>query len=653
MDDKTYELPESRSTRVPRRTNTRSPSTNPKATKLRKTAQDIFGDLTASESRVIDGVVTGEVAFCGPSDEDSDPANDPASAQQWTADRKIRSALIRWLCVERESSELLDPAGIHIHAARLSSDFGSNTTLDLSNLQIPFPLVLKCCRVECPINLTNAKIRALDLSGSWVCALWGDSLTSEGSVLLRDGFRADSAVHLVGAEVGGDLSCSGGTFLSIRASNAGQLSSPRPALNFPDEDENDALVADGIKVAGNVRLRHKFRAEGAVYLRGARIGGELTCSKGTFSNRGGTALDANGSEIGGVVHIGDYFVAVGEVSVRNAKIGGDLSCSKGSFSNPAGRALNAINSTIQGTVYMRNGFQAEGRVQFLRAQVGGDLVCSGASFRSGSRLSIAHATIKGSLFWRDVNSNDCEFSLVNASVGSLYDDEQSWQILSKLELDGFRYQRIGAGRTDADNRLRWLGLQSQFRSQPYQHLTKLLRDLGDTGGARKVLIGMETARHKAHKLGCCRRFFNWVWYKTTRYGYEPWQAWKPSLVIVVFGWLFFWAGYNPDQIPCGANWIPCGSLQAVLTPTDKDAYTEFVDHKSLPDSYTAFYSGVYSLDTFLPVVNLYQKDKWAPNPARGWFGWSLMFWRWFEILSGYVLAGFALAGFTNLGVRKE
>jgi hypothetical protein len=55
----------------------------------------------------------------------------------------------------------------------------------------------------------------------------------------------------------------------------------------------------------------------------------------------------------------------------------------------------------------------------------------------------------------------------------------------------------------------------------------------------------------------------------------------------------------------------------------------------------------------VPVVNLYEKDKWAPDSKASWFRVALMVWRWFEIISGYVLSGLALAGVTGLGIRKE
>ena len=77
-----------------------------------------------------------------------------------------------------------------------------------------------------------------------------DGVKVVGSVFLCQGFTAEGEVRLVGAQIGGDLGCDGGSF-----KNPG----------------DDALSADGAHVGGSVFLNQGFAADGAVRLPGAKI----------------------------------------------------------------------------------------------------------------------------------------------------------------------------------------------------------------------------------------------------------------------------------------------------------------------------------------------------------------------------------------------
>ena len=77
-----------------------------------------------------------------------------------------------------------------------------------------------------------------------------------------DGFSARGEVRLVTARIGGQLDCTGGTFMK------------------GPEDASSALCADGAKVKGAVIFRDGFRAEGEVHIVGADIGIDLDCSGG-------------------------------------------------------------------------------------------------------------------------------------------------------------------------------------------------------------------------------------------------------------------------------------------------------------------------------------------------------------------------------------
>jgi hypothetical protein len=84
-------------------------------------------------------------------------------------------------------------------------------------------------------------------------------------------------------------------------------------------------------------------------------------------------------------------------------------------------------------------------------------------------------------------------------VGAIWDDEPSWPGQGSLDLDGFVYGGFFGGPTDAPTRLRWLDRQGQFKPQPYRQLAKVLRELGDDEGAKRVLLEREGRARAAER----------------------------------------------------------------------------------------------------------------------------------------------------------
>src|SRR5215469_12957082 len=87
---------------------------------LEKLGRARFGYLSAAETKLLRAVQKGEWAYCGPSESDDDPHNDPSKADRdWGPTRQIRGDLLRWLCVERRVRDQVAPIGIWVHGAKL------------------------------------------------------------------------------------------------------------------------------------------------------------------------------------------------------------------------------------------------------------------------------------------------------------------------------------------------------------------------------------------------------------------------------------------------------------------------------------------------------------------------------------------------------
>jgi hypothetical protein len=115
----------------------------------------------------------------------------------------------------------------------------------------------------------------LNRAGPKRLALVADSLKVSGAILFRNGFTtAVGGISLIGADIAGNVDLSGA------------------ALNGTDTDDN-ALVADNLKVGHDALLRDGFTAAGAISLLGATITGDL---------------DFNGAELGGANEAGSALI---------------------------------------------------------------------------------------------------------------------------------------------------------------------------------------------------------------------------------------------------------------------------------------------------------------------------------------------------------
>ncbi|MEM1330614.1 MAG: hypothetical protein AAGG07_08650 [Planctomycetota bacterium] len=219
-------------------------------------------------------------------------------------DAVVNPAVVRWLLTNDAALEWVDAAGVRIIAARLSS------FLDLQNAVVERALV--CFRCVIPgISLMRARTRLLSFGGSLVTkarmrgdptpvAISADGLVCGGGALLTDGFRSEGAVRLLGADVKGDLTCSGGSFVNLAGC---------------------ALNCDGLKCSGYVFLRDGFRSEGGVRFLGADLKGDLACSGGSFVNPGGDALSCDGLVCKGTLFLRNTASFKGEVDLTRASVG--------------------------------------------------------------------------------------------------------------------------------------------------------------------------------------------------------------------------------------------------------------------------------------------------------------------------------------------
>ncbi len=665
------------------------------ATKLLELARQKFGTLTEAEQKFFKAVANGEVADYNAEVEEN---NNPANAAKWGPERVLKADRIAWLCIDLQASNLATHRGIQLKGVRIEGQ------PNLEYAKISFPLVFEKSSIPQGMNLRDAKIRELNLDSTHTGSIDGDGLTVDGGLFLSDGFEAQGEVRLIGATIRGDLDCEKARFINPKAdalSGRGLKVEGCVYLRSGFKAEGEvclegaivggnfdctngqfsnkgtvALLIDQARVDGSIFLRDGFKSMGEVYLVGATAGGSLNCGNGEFINEHGRSLTADGLTVERIVRFDDGFNAKGEVRLIGAKIGGFLTCINGKFINPRGKALVADMAEVKGSVMLRHGFIAEGEVSLIDAKIGTNLECDGGQFinAKGRALNADKVNIKGNVFLRNgfkaeglisfagavidgglvcvdtAKSKEMKLDLRSTKIGILGDEKGSWPENGKLFLHGFVYNNIDDNAPrDAKSRIDWLQRQASFRPQPYEQLAAVLRKSGDDAAAKKILIAKNKDKARLTKL----TWSEWWWYLVfgciIGYGYRPWRAAWIALVIVLLGWFFFWAGSRAD----------------VLTPAKKGAYVSDDSNKGwhLSEHYPTFFAPVYSLDVFVPLVDLHQASYWLPNANRDGqltlsenlklpiSGKVLCYYFWFEIIAGWVLTTLLVVGVTGL-VRK-
>jgi hypothetical protein len=559
-------------------------------------------------------------------------------------ERRVRAGLIRYLLLGGCDAE--DGARPHPKGVRLSGGW-IDGALDFQGCDTQLDLSLQHCQFPQKPSFQDAHLGGLYLRGSRCAAgLNLHRLDTETDVHLAKGFHCTGLTDLVGAKIGGQLSCAGGKF---------------------DGNDGKALNGTAMKVGADVFFSSGFQAIGDVNISAAQITGRLSCSGGRFSHNDNRPLVDHESQHRALT---GFSVSVGsDVFMRTEK-------------DAEGNAVRAC--------------QVSGLLDFRRARIGGDLRLHETKFDGA--VVLESARISEGLFWQGVEGAVDWLNLTEAKVGVLRDDVASWQRVKTYLLSGFTYDTIQSPMGIAE-RLDWLkrkaerrlpeemidhlraqpwreAEQSDFDPQPYSQLAKVLGAQGNRSGAARVLELRETKlRAAAQRRAMGRVDGEWrggvaslpatglaIWDFMFRwlfgYGHKPARA-----LIWVFGiWLFgLWlysnayaAGQmapNSDVIVSSPHWIAavaraeaCGGCVQPLTL--------WLDSPDAQD-YETFSAGLYALDLFVPLDALGQESTWAPSMVRG--GWGTFgYWARMPIqLMGWIITAVGAAVLTGLVGRKD
>jgi hypothetical protein len=380
--------------------------------------------------------------------------------------------------------------------------------------------------------------------------------------------------------------------------------------------------------------------------------------------------------------------AHGTISLGGSTIGGQVSCAKASLDSgvaAAGKPKRAFHAqgVATGESLFLSDIIARGTVDLSGAQIGGQLSCTGVDLdgQGGLALDGQHLRVTQGFFFRKLKSVKGRIDLTAANVGDLVDDVACWpQQRDQLILDGFTYNRI-EGPTAFADRSSWLEYgshwQGDFYPQPYIQLATVLRRMGHSGEARKVLKEREsllaTHLHSANRAAYQRALAGeptekgdagwiwlrmtgaWLWSELTRrvagYGYAPQFALYWSIAFVAasfFAYFFFWR--LGAMVPADAILLASPEWAAAVASNPKAPSHAW--HGPAATHYETFYSLTYALDVFLPIVDLGQQSTWGQTTAT-WWGWSARLYTWALQIAGWVVTTLDVAAVTGVIQRNQ
>jgi len=304
---------------------------------------------------------------------------------------------------------------------------------------------------------------------------------------------------------------------------------------------------------------------------------------------------------------GDVLLRLGHydsINFYRAEIDGDLDCSGGRFVGD--QPLSMVEATLKGDALFHQGFETGGLVDFRLARIAQSLSFNHARFigTGVNGLNAERATVAGAIYWVAIaRTPHTMLDLGNVHAGSLWDDAASWPAAGNLDLTGFVYGDISGGPADAESRLQWIHRQARSdwaQPQPYRQLAQILRENGAEEGATRVEVARENAVTQYGGLPLSDRIWRTALRVTIGYGYRPLRAVWWIMLFVMLGTALFGWGYRAR----------------LITPTEESAYESFCATGEPPSHYPPFSSFVYSLENFLPVVDLHQGTYWRPNPRH-------------------------------------
>lgn len=224
----------------------------------------------------------------------------------------------------------------------------------------------------------NVNLSGASLSNPDGCALDGNGLQVDGNLMLGTDkmtgrrFVVRGGIFLPSAQVASDLSLRGAHLVPASEGNANW------PLDDPYYESRTALIADRIRVDGNLDLDQRFSSRGMVRIVNGRIGGslrlieaEIDIADGRSAPYDNSALFLNGTEV-----VGDFDARgariTGEIRLLDLRVARSMSLDGAYLANPGDDVLAARGCVIGSNFECRDA-DIYGSVSMQGARIGANV----------------------------------------------------------------------------------------------------------------------------------------------------------------------------------------------------------------------------------------------------------------------------------------
>lgn len=237
--------------------------------------------------------------------------------------------------------------------------------------------------------------------------------------------------------------------------------------------------------------------------------------------------------------------------------------------------------------------------------------------------------------------------LRDATVGQLVMRSGNFPFKDGLNLHGFTFERF-----DGENHLAKQLVEAQdpalFSRDPYLQLERYYSNIGDEVEARKMYYqGRRDYRENAI-WPLLTKWRDW-WIKwLTGYGVKTWLLLVPICFFLIFGTVMFWSDDALQPRTTATSGTPSVTTETSTQPTETAAPATLPSEEQGSDSFEQklVRRGGYSLDLFLPVVNLRIDERWEPQElVRETYALA-------HPLAGWILVPLLVASFAGI-IRRQ
>ncbi len=438
------------------------------------------------------------------------------------------------------------------------------------------------------------------------------------------------------------------------------------------------LAADRLEARGDILLR-AATVDGPITLRGARIGGDLVMDGATLSHEGDRALSADRISIRGSALLRGAAVR-GGLALSGGRIGGDLDLVGSTVERADAPAVEADSAEVNGDVAFRQS-QIRGTVSLVTARIGGDVDFTGSRVINPRTVAVRlnRTTVDGAFFLREGAVIDGALSLNGANLGAITDEPACWPKPGDLLLNRCLYKAFLGAPVDAEYRLDWLSRQDparwseDFWPQPYEHLARVMTEMGHEDDAQAVLVEKDRLARRAARLRAptglrrgtmaLRDAFMGL---TIGYGRRPLRALTWLVLLCLVGWALYAVleresaiRPNVTVVLRSPEWVLCAvpqgetlflvSLGASRSGLAEPGQTQLACFRAQPETaaFPRYNPLMMSVDALLPGLETGQRDYWSPD-TRTALGSAGKWFLYFQTLAGWALSLLAVAGFTGI-----